>query len=72
MMRAFQTMLLVGIAILEIGGGTLGQTAPGPSMESLLNADNDSANRILPAHNYSANRQVEKSEIGPQNVTSIR
>ena len=72
MMRAFQTMLLLGIAIFEVGGGSLPQTAPGPSTESLLNADNDSANWILPAHNYSANRQVEESEIGPQNVDQMK
>jgi len=37
-----------------------------------LKADNDSANWILPAHNYSANRQVEESEIGPQNVDQMK
>ena len=71
-MGAFQTMLLAGIAILAVGGGLLAQTAPGPSMEDLLKADNDSANWILPAHGYSANRQVEESEIGPQNVDQMK
>ena len=71
-MGAFQTMLLAGIAILAVGGGSLAQTVPGPSMEDLLKADNDSANWILPAHNYSANRQVEESEIGPQNVGQMK
>ena len=67
-MGAFQTMLSAGIATLAVGGGSLAQTVSGPSMEDLLKADNDSANWILPAHNYSANRQVEESEIGPQSV----
>ena len=67
-MGAFQTMLTAGIATLAVGGGSLAQTVPGPSMEDLLKADNDSANWILPAHNYSANRQVEESEIGPHQM----
>ena len=71
-MGAFQTMLTAGIATLAVGGGSLAQTVPGPSMEDLLKADNDSANWILPAHNYSANRQVEESEIGPQNVDQMK
>ena len=62
-MGAIQIILSAGIAILAVGGGSLAQTVPGPSMEDLLKADNDSANWILPAHNYSANRQVEESEI---------
>ena len=65
-MGAFRIMLLAGIAILAVGGGSLAQTGPGPSMEDFLKADNDSANWVLPAHNYSANRQVEESEIGPR------
>jgi glucose dehydrogenase len=71
-MDAFQTMLLAGIAILAVGGGSLAQTVPGPSTEDLLKADNDSANWILPAHNYSGNRQVEESEIGSQNVDQMK
>ena len=71
-MGAFQIMLLAGIATLAVGGGSLAQTVPGPSMEDFLKADNDSANWILPAHNYSANRQVEESEIGPQNVDQMK
>ena len=65
-MGAFRIMLLAGIATLAVGGGSLAQTGPGPSMEDFLKADNDSANWVLPAHNYSANRQVEESEIGPR------
>jgi hypothetical protein len=71
-MGAFQTMLSAGIATLAVGGGSLAQTVSGPSMEDLLKADNDSANWILPAHNYSANRQVEESEIGPQNIDQMK
>jgi PQQ-like domain len=71
-MGAFQIILLAGIATLAVGGGSLAQTVSGPSMEDLLNADNDSANWILPAHNYSANRQIEESEIGPQNVDQMK
>ena len=71
-MGAFQIMLLAGIATLAVGGGSLAQTVSGPSMEDLLNADNDSANWILPAHTYSANRQIEESEIGPQNVDQMK
>lgn len=57
MMRVFQATLLIGAATLAIGKGSLAQTALGPSTENLLNADNDSANWILPAHSYSGNRQ---------------
>ena len=38
-MGAFQTMLLAGIAILAVGGRSLAQTVPGPSVEDLLKAD---------------------------------
>ena len=71
MMRVFQATLLIGAAILAIGKGSLAQTALGPSTENLLNAENDSANWILPAHSYSGNRQVEESEIGPRNVDQM-
>jgi alcohol dehydrogenase (cytochrome c) len=71
-MRAFEATLLAGIAILAVGGGSLAQTVSGPSTENLLKADNDGANWILPAHSYSGNRQVEESEIGPQNVDQMK
>src|SRR5580704_17773507 len=71
-MGAFQTMLSAGIATLAVGGGSLAQTVLGASMEDLLKADNDSANWILPAHNYSANWQVEESEIGQKNFDKMR
>jgi alcohol dehydrogenase (cytochrome c) len=38
----------------------------------LLTAHTDSANWVLPAHSYSGNRQVEESEIGPQNVHQMK
>ena len=72
MIRVFQATLLIGFAIVAAGGGALAQTARGPSTENLLKADNDSANWILPARSYSGNRQVEESEIGPQNVDQMK
>ena len=72
MIRVFQATLLIGSAIVAAGGGALAQTARGPSTENLLKADNDSANWILPARSYSGNRQVDESEIGPQDVDQMK
>src|SRR4029077_18807345 len=49
-------------------GGALAKAAPGPSTQDLLNAENDQVHWILPARSYSGNRQIEESEIGPQDV----
>jgi alcohol dehydrogenase (cytochrome c) len=72
MIRAFQATLLIGFAILAAGGGALAQAARGPSTENLLKADSDSTNWMLPARSYSGNREVEESEIGPQNLNQLK
>ena len=72
MMHTFHATLLAGVAILVVAGLSLGQTASGPSSENLLNAEKDRANWILPARSYSGNRQIEESEIGPQNVDQMK
>jgi alcohol dehydrogenase (cytochrome c) len=72
MRHPFQIELLASVAFLAIGGVSPAQTAPAASTEGPLNADLDGANWLLPAHNYSGNRQVEESEIGPQNVDQMK
>ena len=61
---------LAGVAIFVLTGSaiTANSTNSGPTSEDLLNAAKDTANWILPAGNYSGNRLVAESEIGPQNV----
>jgi alcohol dehydrogenase (cytochrome c) len=73
MMRAFlATTLHVGAGIFAVAAPSFAQTASGPSTQDLLNAGKDRANWILPARTYSANRRVEESEIGPQNVDQMK
>ena len=52
MMRTFATTLLAGIAFLAVAEPSLAQTGPrtssGPSIQTLLKADSDSANWMLP------------------------
>jgi hypothetical protein len=72
MTRAFQIGLMATVAILATGRAPLAQTGLASSTETLLNADRDGADWLLPAHNYSGNRQVEESEIGPQNVDQVK
>ena len=71
-MHSLQATILAGVAILAVPGLSLGQTASGPSTQTLLTAQTDSANWVLPAHSYSGNRQVDESEIGPQNVDQMK
>lgn len=71
-MRAFQIPLLASFAILANGEVSLSQIAPAPSTETLINADSDSVNWLLPAHSYSGNRQLKESEISQQNVDQMR
>jgi alcohol dehydrogenase (cytochrome c) len=72
MIRVFQATLLIGSAILATERDALAQTARGPSTENLLKADKDTANWVLPARSYSGNRQVDESEISPQNVDQMK
>src|SRR5271156_2847207 len=68
--------LLTGIAFLAAAEPSLAQTGPrtssGPSTQTLLKADSDSANWMLPARSYSGNREVEESEISPRNVDRLK
>jgi outer membrane protein assembly factor BamB len=71
-MRIFRTTLLAAGIVLAVAGGALAQAAPGPSTQDLLNAENDQVHWILPARSYSGNRQIEESEIGPQDVGQMK
>ena len=86
MMRPTQTMLLAGVAVLAAVGIASAQSSSsppatsspsassssGPSSQALLDAAKDSANWILPAGNYSGNRQVAENEISPDNVGQMK
>ncbi len=71
-------MLLAGAALAAIPGAGLAQNAPparavsGPTSQDLLNAASDSADWMLPAGNYSGDRQVNENEITPENVGNLR
>ena len=62
--------LLVGIAL--IAAPDLSNAQPGPSSDALLNAGSDSSNWVLPAGDYSGNRQIKESEISPENVGQMQ
>ena len=44
----------------------------GPSAEDFINAESNPSNWILPAGDYSGNRQVKEKEIGPQDVKQMQ
>ena len=67
---ALKAALLTGIACVALPGLALAQA--GPSQQDFTNAGKQSANWILPAGNYSGNRQVKESEIGPQYVGKLK
>ncbi len=68
--RLLATALLAGAAALALPGLSLAQM--GPSSSTLLKSSSDSSNWILPAGSYSGNRQVEESEITPDNVNNMK
>jgi alcohol dehydrogenase (cytochrome c) len=70
MIRVLKCALLGGVAVLATPGLTVAQT--GPSSNMLLKQSDAGANWILPTGNYSGNRQVNESEIGPQNVDQLK
>jgi alcohol dehydrogenase (cytochrome c) len=70
MIRVLKCALLGGVAVLATPGLTMAQT--GPSSNMLLKQSDAGANWILPTGNYSGNRQVNESEIGPQNVDQLK
>jgi len=53
MMHTLQATLVAGVALLAVAGLSLGQTASGPSTQTLLTAQTDSANWVPPARSYS-------------------
>jgi alcohol dehydrogenase (cytochrome c) len=71
-------VLLAGSALATMPGAASAQNAPaaqavsGPTSQDLLNAASDSADWMLPAGNYSDNRQVNETEITPENVGNLR
>jgi alcohol dehydrogenase (cytochrome c) len=75
-LKAPQAALLAGILVVALPSTLLAQPASspasGPSAQTLLESDRSGTNWILPAGNYSGNRQVEESEIGPQNVDQMQ
>jgi alcohol dehydrogenase (cytochrome c) len=67
---ALRTALLAGIASVAIPG--LASAQSGPSSQAFMQAGEQSENWILPAGNYTGNRQVKESEISPQNVDQLK
>jgi len=74
MLRSMQSTLLAGVAIVVLTGSAVAanSTSSGPTSKDLLNAAKDTANWMLPAGNYSGNRLVAESQIGPQNVDQMK
>ncbi|HZD89429.1 MAG TPA: PQQ-binding-like beta-propeller repeat protein, partial [Pseudolabrys sp.] len=84
--RLLATALLTGAAAIALPGlsfaannassnasaSSSGSSGAGPSSQTLLKAESDSSNWILPAGNYSGNRQVQESEITPDNVGNMQ
>jgi alcohol dehydrogenase (cytochrome c) len=62
--------LLAGAAMFVLPRAAFSQA--GPSSSALLKAQSDSANWILPAGNYTGNRQVKEGEITPANVGQMK
>ena len=52
--------------------GAQTSSSAGPSAQDLINSQNDASNWILPAGDYSGNRQVKEKEIGPSNVDQMQ
>jgi alcohol dehydrogenase (cytochrome c) len=69
-MAFLMSALLAGAAAFALPGVAFSQS--GPSSSALLKAQSDSANWILPAGNYSGNRQVKESKITPDNVDQMK
>jgi lanthanide-dependent methanol dehydrogenase len=68
--RTFKAALLAGVASVAITGPALSQS--GPSPQAFLQAPEQTENWILPAGNYTGNRQIKESEISPQNVDQMK
>jgi alcohol dehydrogenase (cytochrome c) len=71
--------LFRGMGVLAIAGALLIATVPrasaaetGPTSETYANAGSDTANWVLPAHDYSGNRYLSSSLITPSNVTGLK
>ncbi len=69
-LHAIRHVLLTGVAVIALP--FMAQARSGPSSDALLNLKPDSASWILPAGNYSGNRQIEESEISPQNIDKMK
>ncbi len=62
------TLLILGFAL----GLRVAAQSPGPAATDFANAASDTTNWILPAHDYSANRYLAKSQITHANVSTLK
>jgi alcohol dehydrogenase (cytochrome c) len=67
---ALKAALLAGVAMIALPGLAFAQS--GPSSQAFLNAGKQSTNWILPAGNYTGNRQVTESQITPQDINHLK
>lgn len=68
--RSVKTALLAGVVFVALPGLALAQS--GPSSDELMASGTDSSNWVLPAGNYSGNRQVSESEISRENADKLK
>ncbi len=71
-MRFIASALLAGAAAVTLPGFALAQGNMGPSSNTLLKSGSDNSNWILPAGSYTGNRQVQETEITPNNVDKMK
>ncbi|MGE5158589.1 MAG: pyrroloquinoline quinone-dependent dehydrogenase [Gemmatimonas sp.] len=80
MLLSLRTTLLTSVASFAMIGSALAASDPtqaqsvqgGPSSQAFVNAAKDTANWILPAGDYSGNRQVAEKEISKENVDRMK
>lgn len=70
MYRALKSSLLAGVVFAALPALALAQS--GPSASDLAASGTDSSNWVLPAGDYSGNRQVKESQISKENVDKMR
>ncbi len=71
------TRALVSLAVLiglisATGSLRTGAQSAWPDATAYANADQDAANWVLPAHDYSDNRYISETEITPANVATLK
>ncbi|MBL27831.1 MAG: pyrrolo-quinoline quinone [Rhodospirillaceae bacterium] len=65
-----KSALLAGVAMMALPGLAMART--GPSADDLMKSGADSSNWVLPAGDYSGNRQVDEQEINAQNIDQLK